>query len=147
MSATPPELPQFAPQQRTFSPHSASVGMARTFVLKTLTEWGVEGRSEDVQYCVSELATNALIHGSSAAGFSVQLNIGDDLIRIEVGDLSAEVPQTATPDCESDGGRGLLLVASFADMWGVEPDPRGGKTVWTEFKVAGLQRVPSGAAL
>lgn len=147
MPATPPGSPQFAPQQRAFGPHLASVGRARTFVLNTLTQWGVEGRSEDVQYCVSELATNALIHGSSAAGFSVRLNISDDLIRIEVGDPSAELPRIGAPGCESDGGRGLLLVASFADVWGVESHPRGGKTVWTEFKVAGLQRVPSGAAL
>jgi anti-sigma regulatory factor (Ser/Thr protein kinase) len=147
MSVIPAGEPLFHPKQRAFGPHSASVRRAREFVLNVLAEWGVEDRLEDVRCCVSELTTNALVHGTSAAGFAVRLSVRDDLMRIEVVDDSSELPQADAPDWDSDGGRGLLLVASFADAWGVEVHPRHGKTVWTEFKIAEARRLPAEAVL
>jgi hypothetical protein len=52
--------------------------------------------------------------------------------RIEVTDASAEsiAPRDATT--EEDSGRGLALVGSLAQRWGVRPAAGGGKTVWFE---------------
>jgi hypothetical protein len=42
---------------------------------------------------------------------------------------SSSEPQTQKP------AGGLLLVAAFADRWGTDPYPPGGKTVWAEVAV------------
>jgi hypothetical protein len=39
----------------------------------------------------------------------------------------------SAPDAEN--GRGLALLAAVTDRWGVDPEPRGGKTVWFECAV------------
>ncbi|GAA3506751.1 hypothetical protein GCM10019016_138660 [Streptomyces prasinosporus] len=112
---------------------------ARAFARRALTDWGVRGREDDVLLCVSELATNALLHGvPPGRGFLLRLLPYDGGgVRVEVhdgGDGVPAVPRAEAPEPE-EGGRGLLLVAGLADKWGVgERDP--GKVVWCEFATA-----------
>ncbi|MFG2920052.1 ATP-binding protein [Streptomyces sp. NPDC048305] len=112
----------------------ASVPLARQFVHQALIDWEYEADHDDVLLCVSELATNALIHGvPPGRGFKVRMSWGEAL-RIEVHDSGGgqveEDPAPAAPCAEY--GRGLLLVGALAAAWGVgERDP--GKTVWCEF--------------
>ncbi|OEU87182.1 ATPase [Streptomyces abyssalis] len=112
-----------------------SVPAARTFVRKALSEWAVRERFEDVTLCVSELATNAVVHGvPPGRGFRVLVWLDHDgLCRVEVHDSGPGWPQIPEVDDELEaGGRGLRLVAELADKWGVERrDP--GKIVWVEF--------------
>lgn len=73
--------------------------------------------------CVSELATNALLHGvPPGRGFRVHLCLErvDGLIRVEPHDSGdGEVRAAAgVPGPGAEGGRGLLLVAAVADRWG-----------------------------
>lgn len=109
-----------------------SVPAAREFVSIALADWGLDTRMDDVLLCVSELATNALVHGvPPGRGYRLRLlRYGDGLLRVEVHDSGGGQPGVREPDGES--GRGLLLVAALADKWGVgERDP--GKIVWCEF--------------
>ncbi|MDQ0830719.1 anti-sigma regulatory factor (Ser/Thr protein kinase) [Streptomyces achromogenes] len=54
-------------------------------------------------------------------------------VRVEVADSFARRPARRVGDLLADGGRGLLLVETVADRWGVAPRPSGaGKTVWFE---------------
>jgi two-component sensor histidine kinase len=110
------------------------VPAARAFTHRALTDWQVPGRTDDVLLCVSELTTNALLHGvPPGRGFLLRLlPYGDGGgLRIEVHDSGGGVPAVREPD---EGGRGLLLVAALADKWAVdERDP--GKAVWCEFLV------------
>ncbi|MFF3402526.1 ATP-binding protein [Streptomyces sp. NPDC002659] len=113
-----------------------SVPAAREFVRTAVTDWGLGARMDDVLLCVSELATNALVHGvPPGRGYRLKLWLygdGDGALRIEVHDSGGGLPAVREPDEES--GRGLLLVAALADKWGVgERDP--GKIVWCEFAV------------
>ncbi|NGO69829.1 ATP-binding protein [Streptomyces boncukensis] len=112
-----------------------SVPRARAFVLRALVEWGVDARCGDVLLCVSELATNALVHGvPPGRGFRLHLLLhGDGVLRVEVhdsgdGEVRAPLPAPG-PDAES--GRGLLLVSALADKWGVGSRSLG-KIVWFE---------------
>jgi anti-sigma regulatory factor (Ser/Thr protein kinase) len=103
-----------------------------------LTDWAAAERGDDVLLCVSELATNALLHGVPAGrGFLLRLVLhAEGALRVEVhdsgpGEVGCPDP---TPDADAEHGRGLLLVASLADKWGVgERNP--GKIVWCEFLV------------
>nr|WP_016828621.1 ATP-binding protein [Streptomyces viridosporus] len=108
---------------------------ARGFALETLDEWGYQDRQDDVRLCVSELATNALLHGAPPGReFSLTL-VGDGpLVRVEVRDSGGGRPQMMDPEADDCGGRGLHLVMALADDFGVTPHPPG-KTVWAVFKM------------
>lgn len=124
---------------RWFPCDARAVPQARTFARTTLKEWGIttSDQVDDVLLCVSELATNALQHGTAAnERFLVKLTENDARLRVEVHDPSRRRPSAQEPGVNAPNGRGLLLVSRLADGWGVEPRSPRGKVVWTEFKVA-----------
>ncbi|MEE1798192.1 ATP-binding protein [Streptomyces sp. JV176] len=126
-------------RERFFRRDRRSIPAAREFTRWALTDWALtEGFPfGDVLLCVSELSTNALLHGvPPGRGFRLFLRYDGDVLRVEVHDSGSGVPEIAdTEDAEDgEGGRGLLLVAAVADRWGVS-DRRPGKVVWCEFAV------------
>ncbi|MEH0398446.1 ATP-binding protein [Streptomyces sp. NPDC053741] len=124
--------------QRFFKARPGSVGQARTFTTDTLTEWGLLGRAEDIRLCVSELATNALVHGTVAdRGFLVRLDADEQVVRLEVHDSRRQHPEVRQAADTDTSGRGLVLVSALADGWGVEDRNPLGKIVWSCFKYAG----------
>ncbi|MEU9093943.1 ATP-binding protein [Streptomyces sp. NPDC048428] len=120
-------------RDRFFRRERRSVGAAREFVREALADWGFgEVRADDVLLCVSELATNALVHAvPPGRGYRVMLWLRDEgQVRVEVHDSGDGEPGVREPDGES--GRGLVIVDALADRWGVgERVP--GKVVWCEF--------------
>ncbi|SCF78266.1 Histidine kinase-like ATPase domain-containing protein [Streptomyces sp. DconLS] len=114
-----------------------SVPAARRFAEWSLSYWGLTDweRSADVLLCVSELATNAVVHGvPPGRGFLLRLCHEAALVRVEVHDSGTGVPAVAHPTLD-EGGRGLLLVSALSDKWGVgQRSP--GKIVWCDFAVA-----------
>ncbi|MFI0190622.1 ATP-binding protein [Streptomyces sp. NPDC017082] len=121
-------------RQRRFPRSPRSVRAARVFVLETLTQWGYLDRHDDVLICVSELATNAVLHGvPPGREFRVGV-VGDgSLIRVEVRASGGGDPEIVRGTAEECGGRGLRIVSALADDLGVTRQ-NPGKTVWTEFK-------------
>lgn len=129
---TSPPPQNLCPRERFFRRERRSVPGARAFARRVLGDWGVRGRTDDVLLCVSELATNALLHGvPPGRGFLLRLLPYADGIRVEVHDSGGGVP--AVPeDAPDESGRGLLLVNGLADKWGVA-ERAPGKVVWCEF--------------
>ncbi|WP_181795050.1 ATP-binding protein [Streptomyces sp. WELS2] len=128
-------------RQRRFPRSPRSVRAARAFVLETLTQWGYLDRHDDVLICVSELATNAVLHGvPPGREFCVGVVGGDSLIRIEVRDSGGGDPEIVRGPAEGCGGRGLHIASSLADGFGVTRQ-NPGEIVWTEFK-CGLPAAP-----
>jgi anti-sigma regulatory factor (Ser/Thr protein kinase) len=119
-------------RERFYRRDRRSVPAARQFTYAALADWGLAqaDRSGDALLCVSELATNALVHGvPPGRGFRLQLSYGGGVLRVEVHDSGAGTPRIA--DDADEGGRGLLLVSALSDKWGVGArDP--GKVVWCE---------------
>ncbi|MEV7681135.1 ATP-binding protein [Streptomyces sp. NPDC088341] len=123
-------------RQRCFSSGRDSVRSARDFVRDVLAEWDVPDRREDVRLCVSELATNAVLHGAQPGReFSVRLSVEGLLLRLEVRDSGGGRPEVRSPDADQCSGRGLRLAWELADDFGVT-EHAVGKTVWPAFKIA-----------
>ncbi|GGU00638.1 ATP-binding protein [Streptomyces lateritius] len=127
------QLPLF--HQAFYRRERRSVPLARDFTRRVLTEWDMDTRADDVLLCVSELATNALLHGvPPGRGYRLHLYLErpgpTHILRVELHDSGDGTPARREPTGET--GRGLLLVDALADRWGVgERDP--GKIVWCEF--------------
>ena len=88
---------------------------------------GIDG--DTVALLVSEVVTNALVHGTGQVRVRV-LPLGRG-VRIEVHDGSAQPPALRRASPDDEGGRGIALVERLADRWGSEPLAEG-KTVWFE---------------
>jgi anti-sigma regulatory factor (Ser/Thr protein kinase) len=94
-------------------------------------------RGDIATLLVDELFANSIRHsGSGAPGETVTVAVktADDVIRVEVTDLSGPgVPQPRHSGSEAEDGRGLHLVACLAARWGWRR--RGGRTVtWFEIQ-------------
>ncbi len=104
-----------------------AVFRARQFTRHTLRLWKLPQLEETVTLLVSEMVTNALVHTGGTA--TLELRRDENQVRVLVTDAHTRVPRPRHVDIDATGGRGLLLVESLAEEWGVEPSG-GGKTVW-----------------
>ncbi|MEU2668888.1 ATP-binding protein [Streptomyces sp. NPDC007164] len=124
--------------QQFFDARPESIGQARAFTAEVLTGWGLQGRAEDIRLCVSELATNALVHVTAPGhGFLVRLDLDEEAVRLEVHDSRRQHPKARQAADTDTSGRGLTLVSMLADGWGVENRTPSGKIVRSCFKAAG----------
>lgn len=97
-----------------------------------LSDWGCEGPArEDLLLVVSELVTNAVLHG--AEPIVVTLVRDSERVRVEVTDADPDSsPYSSRVTKESVAGRGLSVVTRLAAAWGWRADPGARKTVWAE---------------
>jgi anti-sigma regulatory factor (Ser/Thr protein kinase) len=108
---------------------------ARRWVADLCTEIGRPELAECAQLGVSELVTNALLHGEPP--ITVRMRGTAEHPRVEVRDSSVEAPILPSEPLdrpETDGllltfGRGLSIVARCAEAWGAEIEDDG-KVVW-----------------
>lgn len=115
-------------------PDARSAGRARAFVGAFCAGAGVFGETRrTASLLVSELVTNAIVHGRTGATVEAALGQGR-VLRVAVTDDSAALlPEVDTAvHASAEGGRGLLIVSLLATRWGVRPNPAGGKAVWFE---------------
>ncbi|MGW0538038.1 ATP-binding protein [Streptomyces sp. NPDC003032] len=127
-------LPQSAYSfEHTITPDPARVAEIRCAVADRMRKWVVPASLvEDVVLIVSELVTNAVVHGRGNVHVSMlQLYAG---LHIEVADESTTPAVMGCGDAEAIGGRGLRLVAGSCDCWGVSDD---GTITWCLLRAAG----------
>ncbi|ARF65035.1 MULTISPECIES: ATP-binding protein [Streptomyces] len=111
----------------------SAVGEVRRELREFLEHRSGQEQVEAAELLVSELVTNALIHTRNGA--VVTATATPARIRVEVQDFASEdLPAPYVPNAD-DGthGRGLVLVRSLADAWGVETQLLG-KVVWFELR-------------
>ncbi|KPI24721.1 MULTISPECIES: ATP-binding protein [unclassified Streptomyces] len=107
-----------------------AVPETRRALRELLRGWGRPGRSETAELLTSELVTNALVHTDDDAVLTA--TVSPSGLRVEVRDSVAQRPRPRVPSAdEATHGRGLVLVESLADTWGVRAQG-GGKVVWFE---------------
>ena len=94
---------------------SESAGTARRLVNEHTSTLGVQQRG-DAALMVSELVTNALVHGIGVIW--LRMDIETDAVRVEVSD-EGNVALAPSPTPGAHGGWGLRIVDQLADDWGV----------------------------
>lgn len=123
--------------KQRFTPVPLSVHRARQTAAAVLCAWGVPpGSAQVVLLVLSELAANAVRHGR-VPGRYYEVRIAYDaekLIGIEVSDPGEGLPVLAEATPEAESGRGLAIVAAFAETWGVR-ERVVGKTVWARVRL------------
>jgi anti-sigma regulatory factor (Ser/Thr protein kinase) len=88
---------------------------------------------ETAQLLVSELATNALVHGSGCAALAAELRA--QCLHVEVLDSGPTVDWVSLEvEASRSHGRGLAIVDALASSWGVEPRFVG-KAVWFDLEL------------
>ncbi|WUH94132.1 ATP-binding protein [Streptomyces sp. NBC_00433] len=118
-----------------------AIAAARATARRLSNEWGLTEVADAVASIVSELVTNAVVHGRAARGsrVSVGYHLDGERLRVEVRDWATGMPRTVRrapgDDAVHESGRGLRVVAGLADRWGVIPRVIG-KSVWFEIRLA-----------
>jgi anti-sigma regulatory factor (Ser/Thr protein kinase) len=115
-------------------PHAAtSVRSARRRIADDLRRRGVpRAVVEDSVLVVSEILSNALKHAKPlrAGKIEVAWEVQGDAVNIEVADGGGPTrPQVHPPSLSALGGRGLSIVSTLADDWGVQEN-HDGTVVW-----------------
>ena len=100
-----------------------SAGIARQLVNAHTTTLG-SGQREDAALMVSELVSNALVHGIGE--ISLRIDVEADGVRVEVSD-QGNVALAPSPTPGAHGGWGLRIVDELANDWGVL---EGSTRVW-----------------
>jgi anti-sigma regulatory factor (Ser/Thr protein kinase) len=110
----------------------ASVAVARRRITTEMRSVGItDDAIDDAALVITELVTNAIRHGSPLPGRWLQvtwdLDAGTVEIAVSDGGGSQTRPQATRPSLSALGGRGLEIVDTLSDEWGVRPP---GTTVW-----------------
>ncbi|MEU5992526.1 ATP-binding protein [Spirillospora sp. NPDC047418] len=111
-----------------------AVREAREFVGMVFGSWGLADYV--ARTVVSELATNAITHGSQEGDLVVvrAYRRDDGFAVVEAWDRSDVAPVMRPVDYAAESGRGLLLMESLVRQWGTRPLSEGGKVVWAEIE-------------
>ncbi|HEX5919656.1 MAG TPA: MEDS domain-containing protein [Nocardioides sp.] len=113
-------------------PVPAAVASVRGFVREALTGWGLEHLVGDAVLITSELATNAVTHGSSP--FRTSLVRTGDVVRVSVEDGSTAWPRAHQALPGDQDGRGMAIVAVLSHRSGCD-STAGGKVAWAELSL------------
>ena len=113
-------------------PQPSSVAEARTHMRDLVVECDREDLVESALLLTSEIVTNALLHAGT--DIDVAGTVDAHGLLVEIGDGSAHLPSRRRYAATAGTGRGLLMLESMVDDWGVTSRP-GGKTVW--FRISG----------
>ncbi|MFG2918570.1 ATP-binding protein [Kitasatospora sp. NPDC048298] len=117
------------------------IGDLRRWARTALPTLGLDGRqqeavSDDLQLVLSELGTNAVVHGCGGERpdvmLTARLRYDAGVLRVSVTDPGLGRPEYRSAGDEATCGRGLMLVTAVVSGFGVEEFPEGGKEIWAE---------------
>jgi anti-sigma regulatory factor (Ser/Thr protein kinase) len=119
---------------------SERIAAARQQLRELLHDWASADQVDSAVLLLSEMLTNVLVHTDADALLVAEVSggpaAGGRTVRVEVSDISDDLPHKRDPGELASSGRGLVLMEFLADRWGV--DPRGeGKTIWFELRERG----------
>jgi signal transduction histidine kinase len=121
------------------NPEPAQVGRAREQARNALPCWGLADYTELAELIVSELVTNALVHGNGQ--IEVYLSYARGSLRAAVHDCGTGRPVRQHPAADRESGRGLELIDGLIEPYGgrrgvVNDGGCPGKTVYVAVSLA-----------
>ncbi|WP_399896538.1 SpoIIE family protein phosphatase [Streptomyces sp. BBFR51] len=105
-----------------------AVAGVRRECARRLEEWGLGETAFTLELILSELLTNAIRYGTEPIGVRL---LHDTNLTCEVSDAGSTSPHVRRAATTDEGGRGLFLVAHYAQRWGTRYTPDG-KVIWAE---------------
>ncbi len=99
---------------------------------------------EVVVLLVSELVTNAVLHGGPDP-IDLRLALEAGRLHIEVLDHNPGSPRLRAPEPDDESGRGLVLVDRAAREWGTLQIGGDGKCVWCDVDLSAARPSSPGA--
>jgi anti-sigma regulatory factor (Ser/Thr protein kinase) len=114
----------------TFAAEPVSAGAARSWVNRTLGDWGYPQLADTVTLLTSELVTNVVRHCRTDMRVAVRADDGGHVV-VEVSDEGPDMVVQREASFDDTSGRGLFLVNALSARWGVRRQAEG-KSVWFE---------------
>lgn len=111
----------------TLPPDPTSPARAREVLREALGACDHDDWRDAAELALTELTTNAVLHAVTEV--TIRIFCSEDLLRIEVEDGSAAIPQQRGYGATASTGRGLGIVAAVALEHGCTRTPNG-KIVW-----------------
>jgi anti-sigma regulatory factor (Ser/Thr protein kinase) len=109
-------------------PDTSAPGRARAAARRSLAGDLTSERLSELTLVISELVSNALVHGRGQVVFRLQLD--DGIVRGEVIDQGGGFEhEIRARGADEVGGRGLFLVEALTNSWGIH---EGTTHVWFE---------------
>ncbi|WP_053607619.1 ATP-binding protein [Streptomyces sp. MMG1522] len=110
----------------TFPVAEESVRAARRSVRGVMRDWRIDDEvSDTAELLVSELVTNAVLHATGSPFLRVRCQRSAQAVTVTVIDHGEGVPVVRHGGLDATSGRGLFLVETLADDWGVRELPHG----------------------
>jgi anti-sigma regulatory factor (Ser/Thr protein kinase) len=111
-----------------------AVKEARDFVALIFGGWGMDDYL--ARLVISELATNAIKHGSGEGDLVIVRAFlrEDGRAVLEAWDRGGAFPVPQPENYAAESGRGLLLLEQLVERWGTRPLSEGGKVVFAELE-------------
>ncbi|MCQ4205973.1 ATP-binding protein [Streptomyces longispororuber] len=106
------------------------IGQVRRIVSAQLRYWHLDPLIDLAALGVTELLTNVHRHAEPDKMCTVEIELRRDRLTVSVYDHDPRFPEVRDADPLATCGRGLAMVASVSDDWGVRPHGDGGKVVW-----------------
>jgi anti-sigma regulatory factor (Ser/Thr protein kinase) len=112
------------------------VAEARRLLRQQLDCWFADsGVCDDAVLILSELFTNAVVHTDSRE-IACQINASGTLLYLATVDEGSGAVHTRPHEPDAEGGRGLFIVSTLAERWGVAGRPGTGRTVWATLRLS-----------
>lgn len=128
--SSPPDRPD---EVTVHLPQDASApDSARRATREALRTWRLLALLDDVVLAVSELVTNALVHGRPSISLELRRDPGQLSVHVHDGKPASAMTGSTTDDAES--GRGLTIVRALSDNLTVEDIDGDGKVVHAVFR-------------
>lgn len=123
-----PEIPTLV-----LEPDDRAPRLARQFLAECFAAWGI---TDDYvgRLVVSELVTNAYLHGEGPIVVRVFRDERDGLVVVEVWDGGERRPLIRPTNYAATSGRGLRMLAEIVHAWGDRPLNEGGKVTWARLR-------------
>ncbi|WP_431042418.1 ATP-binding protein [Streptomyces sp. P1-3] len=123
-------MPEEAWSYGLFIPHDPrAIGVVRATIRSILKAARLTCITDTAELLVSELATNAYRSATTDTFISMEWEPEPPDLRVAVWDTGPGLPEPRAARDGDESGRGLALVESCADDWGIDRYPNG-KAVW-----------------